>query len=488
MAGVSSDFVDMDFIYQNLSSPPLIANDYDVNNPDDNEALNRALATQFDDDAIDLEATCDCGNLMGVFNIGMSCPDCNTSVKPSVDRDIESSLWIRAPKGYDGLVLPQAWTMFKKDLHSAHFNYFLWLVDRNYKPAQYSSQRKAVADREAMEKRFGRHRDLNYFINHFIEIIDFILENTSIIPKANVETYRRFCVNHEHLFFPKQIAVPSKLCFIIENTNIGRYIDSEHLREGIDAVNIAASITKHEKAGHKGEVARRTVRMLSKLSAFYETYIKDLLSGKPGDYRKHVFGSRLAFTMRAVITSIPHPSNYDDLYIPYGATVQLFKYQIINELRKEGYSANDALEFVYTHVARTCPKMLAILKKIQRSYNKGRGPACLLNRNPTLRRGSTQRFFLIFKTDPDDFTISMPNTVLREGNADYDGDELNLTLMLDNLMTAYAERLSPAHYSRSYKEPRRISSSLSLPTPIVETTSNWLCDEDYLIRIGFKEE
>lgn len=419
MAGVSTDLLDMEYIYQSLRQEPLIANDYDVNDPDENAALRDALSTQFDDDSIDLEARCDCGSMVGVFNVGNRCPNCDTIVKPTIDRDIESSLWIRAPKGYQGLIMPQAWNIFKKMLQSAHFNYFLWLVDKNYKPTQYSAQRKAVTDREAMEKQFGKRRGLNNFIRNFMEIINFIADETSILSKADARDFRKYCDDYKDLFFPAHIAVPSKLCFIVENSTIGKYIDSEHLQDGIDAVTIAASITKHEKMGHRGEVARRTIRMLSKLASFHERYFKDLLCSKAGDYRKHVFGSRLAFTMRAVITSIPFPSHFDDLYLPYGATVQLFKYQIINKLRKRfKYTANQALEFVYSNVARTCPLMQDTLDEIQEEYNGGRGPTCLFTRNPSLKRGSTQYLYLRFKRDPNDFTIGIPNTIVQQANAD----------------------------------------------------------------------
>lgn len=73
-------------------------------------------------------------------------------------------------------------------------------------------------------------------------------------------------------------------------------------------------------------------------------------------------------------------------------------------------------------------------------------------------------------------------------NATYDGDEMNLTLILDLLSQTYAERLSPAHYVRSTKQPRRVTSDISLPTPIVETTVNWLFDKDYLDKIGYVEK
>lgn len=483
MAGTSTCLEDWDLIFNSLDKPPLFANDYDVNDPDDCERLKNAMASYFTNDSIELDASCECGETTHICNRGLRCKSCDTVVEPQYAEDIETSLWIRAPKGHKHLILPYVYSVFKKNLHASHFNYFLWLIDKNYEPKEMSNSPKANADRELMQKKFGRHRTIDYFATHLMEIIEFIIENTSIITKKDQEPFHKFCKQNQHLFFPAQLALPTKLCFIVEDIDSGRYVE-KHLKDGFFAIQTAAAITKYEKLNHRGEINRRVLSMLSNLASFYDRYARSLLFGKQGDYRKHIFGSRLTFTMRAVITSISGPCRYDEIRLPYGASVQLFKYHIISKLLRLGYTANDALEFVYSHVAKSCDLMNDILDEILDSYNVGLGPSSLFTRNPSLKRGSTQRLFVKIKRDVTDYTISIPNTILRAPNADFDGDEMNLTLIMDRKMAAQAERLSPSHYVRSTHEPRRITGDISLPLPVIETTVSWLNHPSYLAKIG----
>jgi hypothetical protein len=55
-----------------------------------------------------------------------------------------------------------------------------------------------------------------------------------------------------------------------------------------------------------------------------------------------------------------------------------------------------------------------------------------------------------------------------------DGDEMNLMLILDQDMHDKLSRLAPHLYALDLGEPRRISSNLQLPGPVVSTIANWL--------------
>lgn len=56
----------------------------------------------------------------------------------------------------------------------------------------------------------------------------------------------------------------------------------------------------------------------------------------------------------------------------------------------------------------------------------------------------------------------------------FDGDQLNMTLLLDNWMAGKMERLAPPHWALSLSEPCKISNKLKLQGPVVETIANWL--------------
>jgi len=188
-----------------------------------------------------------------------------------------------------------------------------------------------------------------------------------------------------------------------------------------------------------------------------------------------------------VITSISTPHRYDDLHLPWGLTVQLLKYHIINKLNrrinpKTGrvYTAVEALNFVYDNVLRYDAEMDAILKELIAESNGGRGFIVLFARNPTLQRGSIQQFYVPkIKTNVADNTISMSPICLRAPNADFDGDQLNLTLILDNQLSQATARLAPHLWVLSLERPHDISGNLELQGPVVDTIANWL-HADYI--------
>ena len=476
--GLRPTLFNHDKAFASLTKPPVIANDFDISDPEQYELFRNALTTQFNGECIDNYASCACGDIKGSYNIGFVCTNCGEQVVSEHSNDIESSLWIRAPEGIPGLILPELWIKLSSILNMSYFNYFLWLIDKSYKPVQVSNTAATVQTNQIMEERFGKHRGLIYFIKHFDEIIEFICENTRIVAKKDIPDLLEFIDRYRDCFFPKHLAAPSNLVFVVENLDNGRYVDFD-LNPGVDAIVLSSQISKYEESGQTSNVEKRTVKMLANFTAFVEKYFMTM-GKKPGDYRKNVYGSRLNLTARAVITSIPDRCEVDDIRIPYGVTVQLFKYHIASYLRKRHkYTANECIEFVETYTARQHPLMLEILDEIFSKANGGRGPCVLFCRNPSLRRGSTQRFFAQYKKDINDETISLPPTALKEENADFDGDEMNLLLLPDGFLTTLAEPLAPAHWVRSIEKPRDLNNSLVMQVPVIETIHNWLND-DYL--------
>lgn len=417
--GIHVEMVDMEQVFENLNHKPIFANDYDVSDPDQHEALCNVFLMQYSSDHIEIDASCSCGEIRGSYNEGITCPNCNSEVTSTADQQVESNIWLRAPKGVNGLILPEAYVILQKKLTQSSFSYLNWLIDRSYVPDTYSTNDTAVRDRERMAAKFGEHRDLNYFIANFPDILKFILNETAIVKtlKERQDLFD-FCQENQHLFFPRVLAIPSRLCFVVEKTNTGIYID-KNLNSGIGAVITIATASSPRFEDKPRMVMNRVVKALNMLGDFYRSYFSDVLSQKVGTFRKHIFGSRLHFTGRAVITSLSEPHHYQDLHIPYGLGVQLLKYHIINKLLRRGYSANECLEFVKTNTAKTCQLMRDIINELIAETPGGRGFPVALTRNPSLRRGSTQAFYVnVIKEDIGDNTISMSVIVLAEPNAD----------------------------------------------------------------------
>jgi hypothetical protein len=477
--GVYAEVVDHDEMLAAHTGKIVFANDFNTSNADDKEEFNRALYSHYEDaDAIENSASCECEHLDTAHQIGVICEICNTPVVSTSNRPIVPSMWIRAPEGVLSLISPELLIMLSGHMSGKEFDFLAYFMDASYQfdLDAISSKETARKANRLMQRSFDR--GLNNFIMNFDDIMRFCMES-NIISLGKQEFAQFLFQNKAHLF-PQVIPVPSKLCFVVESTTSGVYIDKP-IGAAIDAALTMGTI-KHSPIPLKTiTVQNRTAKALLLMATFHENYDKQRIAQKPGLARRHVLGGRLNFTARAVITSISGIHWYDELHIPWGVACQLFKYHLINKLTGPRYdmTTQEALGFIYSNVLQYNPVLDALFKElIEEAPNKG--PACTFHRNPTLQRGSTQQFFITrVKDNINDNSISMSVLVLKAPNADFDGDQLNLTLMPDNYLTEATERIAPHTWVLSIDDPHEISGNLELQGPALETIINW-AHEDYL--------
>lgn len=415
--GVYAELVDFDQEFERVGGDVKVINDFNTSIPEEKEALDRCLYTHYQNtDTIESSASCNCGYITEVCDIGSTCPICKSKVTGTADKPIESELWLRAPDGIVGLISPEVWMILEPALSVTNFSFLEYLTNRSYRydPTRITSKETT----KKIDKLLARNlpRGLNEFITNFDEIIEFLFTANIIdSSKANKTELWEFIQTNKHLFFPKHLPIPSRICFVVESTTSGIYMDLP-LKMAFEAVYTMASIRSSVYPLSPQVVQHRTVSTIIQLARFYGVYTKERIAKKPGAYRRHVFGSSLHFTGRGVITSIHEPHYFNELHIPWGMACQLLKYHIINKLRKRGYSASKSLEFVYTNVQRYNPLLDQIFQELIAESHEGR-LWCLLSRNPTLQRGSMQFFGISkVKTDIHDQTISMPHGALRAPN------------------------------------------------------------------------
>lgn len=415
---------DSDKAFYESAVNPILINDYAEMTAEGDKTIRDLLLTTYTSDRIEIDASCGCGAVTGPYNEGARCPSCGTIVEANLERDVQSKLWVRAPDELGVLIKPQVYEILSSKLNKDNFRFLDYLLMPNYNPTEIKDTGSTLADYRKMEAQFGKVRGYRYFVEHVVEIIEFIATQTQIVKKKDRIDLITWCRRDHQLFFTKHLPIPSKLCFIIEETSSGRYAD-ENLEKGIDAVLILSMACASKYKGRINEITKRVVSGIDRLSEFYKKYIKENLSGKTGLFRKNIFGARLHFTARAVIVSLSEPHHYQDLHIPYGIAVQLFETHICKKLVDRGYTPNEALTYVLMHTAQDSPLMWEILDELMRETPNSRGFPCLLTRNPSLRRGSTQFLYINrIKKDIKDNTFSMSVLILSDANADIKIDVL----------------------------------------------------------------
>lgn len=416
MNGLYLRLIDLDKLFNSLPTPPIIVNDFDLTSIKEKEKLNMMLYTRYEGDTLDTLPSCDCGYIKGQYNVGVKCQRCMTEVEVVTERSLHSVLWIAAPEGVKALINPEAYILLRDKLDYEGGNILDWICNGSYKFKNDSR------DFSTKYHNAGFRRGLNFFIDNFENIIDFLFK-LKMVKKCNTKTdkeaLREFLFENKKCIFPKYLPVPSKLGFITEDTPLGTFADT-NMALAIDAIRTITSI----KTGIDGstQIVRenRAAKAIKLLSDYYYRFYSDSLSGKGGWFRKHIFGSRLHFSFRAVISSISDHHHYEDLYLPWSLSVALFKTHLTNKLmNKYKLTPNECIDFLYSHTNKY-NKVLDDLFKELIDESPGKYIPIILQRNPTLVRLSAQRLKVRkIKTDPNDNTISMSVHDLKGPNHTY---------------------------------------------------------------------
>ena len=411
--GVCLDLLNFNTVFSQLMVPPIIVNDLVNSSVEQKEKLNSTILTAYSSDLLSNVPTCECGRITGEYNVDIMCADCGSIVE-NPHGNLESFVWLRTPEGIKALINPTAWMMLTKHFTKGGFNLIHWLANDNYK-----SEAKEP-DFLPIVRTFGFQRGMNYFIENFDTIME-ALFNLKVFRKMATESgLEDFVKQYRHCIFSEYIPLPNKTLLVIEETNSGAYIDPINLG-ALNAIHTLVGIDSPLANFSVRQKERRTIACIDRLADFYLEYYKTTLAKKEGIFRKHIFGTRSHFSFRAVISSITDPHNYDEIQIPWGVAVNTLKLHLTNKLIRRGMNPNQINGFLYAHANSYNPLLEQLFKElIDESPNKGID--CVLNRNPSLQRGSCQSLKITkVKTDPNDPTISMSIIIVKSFNADFDG-------------------------------------------------------------------
>lgn len=470
--GAYLDVVDFDNLFQMTSTDAIFVNDFDVNTVDGKQRLNDMLHVRYEGDTLDILPSCDCGEITGQYNVGVRCSNCRSEVMSVTERPLESVLWFRLPRGVKAFVNPAIWVILSKAFRKSGFNLIEYLTN----PTVRATKGATVALRRL--KPYNLSRGLNYFVENFDEIMDVLFRaNPMERSLHDRDILEEFIKRNRDRVFCSYIPIPSRLTFIVENTATGTYADST-MRGAFDAIRTITSIESSALPVSQRVRELRTAKAIAQLADYYNTFIKVSLATKKGWIRKHVLGSRLHFTFRAVISSLSDNHDYDELHLPWSMSVMVFKHHLISKMLKMGYTPNETVGILNENTLKYHPLIDHLFKELISETVDGRGFPVLLSRNPTLQRGSVQRMRVTqIKTDPTINTIGISVLCLAAPNADFDGDELNGMLILDARTNERCNRLAPYHSVLDLQKPRTLSRNVAIPQPVLATMGRWIHED-----------
>jgi hypothetical protein len=476
----------------------LLLNDLPYVTKEDRAAFNSIIMTTYDNDVLSNVPSCACTGydegLKGMFNVGRLCKRCGFEVKHPSEDAIDLRTWMKVPDGIKGFIIPVVWVQLTNLLNPTSYNLLVWLTDsKSIPPLRITKDTK---NRILYFESIGWKRGLNSFIENFDQFLDILAIMTK--KKKRAMEYINYLSTVKDRLFPQYLPMPNKALLVLENTQIGAFADRLTVTGAIDAArNIASLSMPRSRPFSIEKVEGKVVSIIGNLVSYYTSSIKNTLCSKKGWLRGQLFSSRSHFCLRAVITSLTDPHRYDELYIPWAQGLELLKVHIISILLKRGYSFSAAANLVESSGNVYVPLLDEIMEKIINDskipysvnnndnydsllnkpfdFGTSSGISSIFQRNPSMGRLSAQNQYITgVKKDVLDRTISMSPLATKGPNADFDGDEMNLYLLMDQRMQE-AGKLLESHYGiHNQTILGELNDAIDLPDVTISIISNFM--------------
>jgi len=477
--GVHTRLVDFDQRFATLRNIPLIVNVVDDTTEEDKERINDQIRTKYTEDLLSNLPSCECGEIVGQFNIGVHCPTCHSKVVSPIEQNLEPILWMKAPIGVKALINPTFWTMLTEKFTRSSFSICRWLLDRDYRPAIKIPP--IMEDVEAL----NLPRGINNFYDNFDMIMEALFSLKGFRPKkGTLDPLQVVIQDYRHCLFSQYLPIPNKSLLVIEETHVGTYVDPIVVG-AVDAIRTMLGIDSDTADLSVQQKENRTIKSIEQFCEFYDGIYRDTLAQKVGIFRKHIYGTRSHFSFRAVITSLTDQHRYDELHIPWGIGISLMRLHLINKLvRKHNMTPNGAMGHLNSHAQTFCPIIDGLFKELISESPYG-GIPVVFQRNPSLERGSAQSL-IITKVKPETEipTVSLSILIVKGYNADFDGDQLNGTLSIDHMTADELYKLAPHQSTLDLNAPRNVASNLSMPKTVVATFASWVHDDSNFVQLA----
>lgn len=475
-------------VFNGLHYEPIIVNDWDLDSMEGREALNKLITTEYSGDTIESIPTCGCETpLTGKPNKGRICPNCNQPVEDIFGESIDARVWVRPPQGVQKFMNPIVWLVLQEHFTRTKTSFIEWFANHNYRPDP--SQEVHIERLKAA----GFKRGWNYFVENYKEIIDFLHYNGYGKSKQNKtetnirreEVYKFLTENYEATF-TDYLPVPNRIALVKENSPSQAYADPSQ-KNCIDAIRTICSVENSVVPMSQKVIENRVFKFQEQIGIYYSDTFKDVIGRKEGMSRHHVYGSRLEFTARGVITSISDWHDYDECHMPWSMALSLFRVHITSKLLRRGFTPRRIGELLSYGANHYDPLLDEILKELisespytTQGSGQKKGIPIVLQRNPTLHRLSAQLLYVTkIKADRvEDNTIGMSVKILKGPNADFDGDALNMLLITDDVMYRHFYNMSSHLGILDLHKPRAVSGIIDMPAPIASTICAWLDEHE----------
>lgn len=356
---------------------------------------------------------CKCGNLKSRVYNNIVCPVCKEPVK-YVDDNYQCFGWLILDDHY--LIHPTLYKTLESLIGSQRLINIIDKVenvDSDGHPIEENLSKKRKRDPHRKEQKENEPyygKGMMWFVKNYKEVCDYYLSIAS--NKITKSMYYDDIMNNQDKLFTQSIPVftthlrpfdaseKNKLAY--EPTN-GIYTMMSKLVSQLNASKKLKMYKNHNKS--KDNAIFLLQVQFNKLYS----EIDKILSGKKGNVRL-LAGGRFNFSSRDVI--VQNPKLYiDQVTLPYWCLVDILQQRIINILTMTyNMSYSDAYQKWYKANISPDSIIIEIINGLIKNDNEGKGIAVIINRNPSISRGSLLQMFCVGMTF--DYTMALPLSIL----------------------------------------------------------------------------
>ena len=526
--GVTLELVDLESEYTqsilnalgNGTTPPILINDVAKETDDMGvlEAIQKHLQSRIVDEELNNAPICsvDCpAPVTKTYNLGCTCPTCGNIV---TRRKMVSEIWLEAHEDVGTYINPRFWMLFSKFFGNMKLKKFernnvtmtrgndimAWMVDPTYKPEAMAksgrSRFKFVVD---LLESYGYVRDVNYFRQNYRTVMGWLTEysnwhqimnttNTSRedakIKHAKSERERqdweKFVSMYRNVIFTKYLPLLSPMLIVAEEYESRITVDPVYTAQ-LDAAKTVGSIYTHIRPLKERDVIGRSMRANRQLAYFYVDYRREQKSQKTGSYRGKNSSTFIPFSGRATITPVSEPHDPYKMAAPWRWTVNLFSIHIENKLRRRGYTPKEIHRIMDYACMQYDPLIEEIFYELVAESPGGKGLKVVPLRNPTLVQLSVETLYIDrIITDVNQCSLRISVLVIKQMNADYDGDQLMVYVPADSVEMEMADALLPEHGILSASNPNEVANGMVLHNELISIQNRYLLDDDEDMESG----
>ena len=426
--GVGATLPDYDKDLEHLGGQVVYLNDLDPIN--DHELIKRLTISVYDGASFTLIPVCSCGMTSlenhPELDIGDTCEYCHTEINLQSSQTLKPIVWIRAPEEIGKLIniyfLDLLINAFKTGGSGNKGHLIKYLLDPTDEEFNNEEQKFYLESQ-------GIQRGLSYFVNHLDYVLRTILNPTYFRVKHDTASQLlEFLRTHRDKCTPVAIPLLHKSFNVIEKAQLGSYVDLKSFNPYMNIINTVTtmnrpgrslSLTRKEKI-LTGVLFELREHLTSKFAADYNK--------KSGEFRKHLYGSRIPWTSRMVVTSIHGVHDADEMHYSWSAAIPLLEVHLTNLFIKKGYKPNVIKQRLLRAINNYDEEIHQMMNEIIQSsphrtlLSHKPGFMAIENRNPSLRMGSMKSLLITkIKPDPTDITTSISVLILSSSNTDFDG-------------------------------------------------------------------